>query len=68
MKQVYPLRDIAKRRIYRSPSHPHGTYSVVVTLECGHEQYYKGSREPKRSARCQECWRASERFNPESEA
>lgn len=65
MTQVYPLRAITKSRMYVTPSHPHGTWSVILTLECGHEAYYKGSREPKRMVRCRQCWEASKQFNQE---
>jgi hypothetical protein len=50
-----PLRKIIGRRSYTTPSHPHGAWSVVLKLECGHESRCKGSKEPKRRARCREC-------------
>ena len=49
-------RQIEKRETYRTPSHPRGTYSVVYTLDCGHEQHRKGSQEPKGTrVRCRAC-------------
>ena len=49
-------RKIVKRARYRTPGHPRGAAdSVMVTLECGHEKFYKGSQEPKLRARCEQC-------------
>lgn len=50
-----PLREIVREHWYKTPSHPNGTFSVRVTLECGHEKYYKGSQKPMRQCRCGEC-------------
>lgn len=55
-------RKVVKREPYQTPSHPNGTESVLITLECGHTVGYKGSREPKRFVickQCQEIWEAN---------
>ena len=42
------LRAITGRRYYRTSSHPHNARdSVIITLSCGCEKGYKGSKEPK---------------------
>lgn len=49
-------RLIESRSYYRTPAHPAGAGdSVVVTLECGHKNHYKGSAEPRKFAFCKEC-------------
>lgn len=52
-----PLRKIVKREPYTTKSHPHGTFSVALTLECGHKKHLKGSQcpESQKRARCREC-------------
>lgn len=50
------LREIVERRYYRTSSHPsRAKDSVMVKLSCGHEVYFKGSKEPKHKAVCREC-------------
>ena len=55
MDPVFPLRRILRRERYQTDSHPHGTWSVWLWLECGHELRRKGSEEPRTKARCREC-------------
>ena len=50
-----PLRKIVSRKDYQTSSHPHGTRSVELELECGHKIHCKGSKEPKYKARCGWC-------------
>ena len=56
MMKLGPLKRIVGR--YRMTGHygcNQGTWSTRLTLECGHEVWVKGSKEPKRQARCQRC-------------
>ena len=51
-------RQIIKRERYTTQYHERriGAYSVFYTLECGHQQCRKGSKEPKGLVvRCREC-------------
>ena len=49
-------RDIVEFDYYRTSSHPNGAAdSCIVTLECGHEKRFKGSKVPKKRAWCNEC-------------
>lgn len=51
----YHKREIKWVRYYKGMNHPHGTKSAVVTLDCGHVKYYKGSQVPKSFAYCIDC-------------
>lgn len=54
--------DIRERSYYRTSSHPnYAADSVMVTGSCGHQQHYKGSKEPKRRFDCKECDREKAR-------
>lgn len=55
MAKERPLRKILSRREYVTKSHPRGTYSMALTLECGHTVHCKGSQEPKHRCRCYWC-------------
>jgi hypothetical protein len=62
-----PLRQIVERQRYRTASHPRGTYSVLLTLSCGHVVHRKGSAEPAGThARCRECGSDLPILNPKS--
>ena len=50
-----PLRRITAAHPYTTSSHPKGTVSYTLVLECGHEVHCKGSKRPKRRARCYLC-------------
>lgn len=50
-----PTRKIIGRREFRTVNHPPGSYSVELTLECGHKITRKGSQEPYVSAHCRKC-------------
>jgi len=51
-----PLREIIRRRRYRTKNHPRGTHSVIFTLECGHEVRRKGGQYARYRMRCWECY------------
>lgn len=63
-----PLRKIVRFELYRSDSHPIGTYTVILYLECGHTEWRKASKfnhETQRYARCSECIHAPGRMEEE---
>jgi hypothetical protein len=55
-----PLRKIVRCERYRTKSHPRGTWSVILTLECGHKVRRKGGQYARYRARCWECYLESE--------
>jgi hypothetical protein len=58
MQPEAPWRKVVGRESYTTSSHSRGTYSVALTLECGHQKHYKGSREPRSGrVRCPQCAR-----------
>jgi hypothetical protein len=52
-----PLRRIKNRGLYTTASHPHGAYSIALSLECGHTKRMKSSDVSllQVRARCEEC-------------
>ena len=58
-----PLRKIVKREEYQTPSHPRHAWSVMLTLECGHEVHKKSSECPlsRRRVRCWQCGQCQEK-------
>jgi len=51
----WPKREIVARRYYRPKGFPRYTGCVELTLECGHSEFRKRSRDPARTARCWNC-------------
>lgn len=52
----YKTKLIVKRdRYFARNMIGRGGSRVKVTLECGHERFYKGSAAPLQRARCPEC-------------
>lgn len=54
--ETFPLRAITDRRYYHPKNATAGTGSVELTLECGHKIRKKRSAEPRRFARCEDCF------------
>lgn len=50
-----PWRVVVRSYKYTTSSHPHGTFSRVHVLECGHELRRKGSAGTPRRMRCDYC-------------
>ncbi len=56
MSHTAPLREIVGRDYYRPTNLPrYASSSVIITLSCGHEKRFKGSCEPRKRARCNQC-------------
>lgn len=55
MKEDRPLVRVARAEKYRTRNHPTGTYSYLITLECGHYTGRKGSQGVPKRVRCGEC-------------
>ena len=54
-----PLRRVRQVERYRSKYAPFGCYSVILYLECGHEEARKASDYKGGRVRCEQCARGS---------
>ncbi len=58
------LRVVESEQHWSTPSHPPGTSSKTLTMECGHEVRRKGSEPTPHRVYCEECWRRPVGYDP----